>query len=86
MDALKYVAVAEEEEAVEELPSGWLWIHKSRRTIHVHERAMGRQGEKLICHRSGLKTTYEKLDQLPTGGGQRCVTCFRVWQKHKDMK
>ena len=86
MNALDYVAVPVKKDVEEKVPDGWLWIHATRRTIHVHEKAMGRHGDKLICHRSGLKTTYQKIDELPADGSQRCVTCFRVWQKHKDTK
>ena len=86
MRALELVVVAEEKIVEDKVPEGWLWIHVSRRTIHVHEKALGRQGDKLICHRAGLRTTYQQIDDLPIDGSQRCVTCFRVWQKHKDTK
>ena len=82
--ALAIVAVpALTDKDEEEIPLKWAWTHATRNTIHLHQASIGRTGDKLICHRAGLGKTYRQLDRPPADGGQRCCTCFRVWEKEK---
>ena len=71
------VAVSGElQDVLDPLPVGGLWIHASRRTLHVGGEAAGKGPLVLACSRRGLGDAYLKLDGWPASASGKCTTCF----------